>query len=113
MATNFLQKGDKLTVVAPHAVTRGNIVVIGTNMYGVAEDNAAQNANVVLVTQGVWSFAKAAGASTQAVAGGYAYWDNTNSKVTISATSNTKIGVFVAAVSNAAVVASVRLNPSF
>lgn len=113
MATNFLSEGEKLTVLAPHAVTRGNIVVVGTNMFGVAEDNAAISTNVVLATGGVWSFAKTSGASTSGVAGGYAYWDNTNSKVTISATSNTKIGVFVAAVTNAAVTASVRLNPSF
>lgn len=113
MATNFVQVGEKLTVAAPFAVTRGNIVVVGTNLFGVAEDNAASAANVVLATGGVWTFSKTSGVSTSAAIGGYAYWDNTNSKVTISATSNTKVGVFVEAVSNNATTARVRLNPAF
>lgn len=113
MSTNFLQPGDKFSVLAPFAVTRGNIVVVGTNMFGVAEDNAASAANVVLAIEGIFAFTKTSGVSTSAAAGGYAYWDNTNSKVTISATSNTKIGVFRDAATNNATAVNVRLNPSF
>jgi predicted RecA/RadA family phage recombinase len=113
MATNYIQEGDKTTVAAPFAVTRGNIVVVNTNLFGVAEDNAASAANVVLAHRGVYSFTKTSGASTSAAVGGYAYWDNTNSKATISATSNTKIGVFVAAATNNDTTVRVRLNPSF
>lgn len=112
MATNFVQKGGRLTVVAPYAAVRGRFVIVNatSGMGGVALDNAASAANVVLGMTGVFSFAKASGASTSALAGGLAYWDNTNSQVTISATSNTKIGVFTAAVANTATSASVRLN---
>jgi len=112
MSTNYVQPGDNLTVVAPFAVVRGRFIVVNatTGMGGVALDNAASAANVVLATEGVFTFDKASGASTSALAGGFAYWDNTNSQVTISASSNTKIGTFVAALANAAVSGTVRLN---
>ncbi len=113
MATNFIATGDKLTLPAPFAVTRGNIVVVNTNLFGVAQDNAASASNVVLATTGIFSFTKTSGASTSAAAGGYVYWDNTNSKATISATSNTKIGVCVETNTNNDTTVKVRLNPSF
>lgn len=113
MATNFIAEGDAITVPAPHAVTRGNVVVVGTNMFGVALDNAVSAANVVLAIGGIWQLSKPNAVSTSAVAGAYAYWDNTNSQVTLSATSNTKIGVFAEAVGNTATTCKVRMAQSF
>jgi len=88
MATNFVQGAvDTFQVAAPHAVVSGRVVVVGTNLFGVALSNA-----------------------DSAAAGASAYWDNTNSQITLSATSNTKIGVFAAAVSNTDTTATVILN---
>ncbi len=113
MATNYVQDGDLMTVTAPHAVTRGNFVVLNatTGFGGVAQDNAASATNVVLqIGGGVYAFAKPNAVSTSAAIGANAHWDNTNSQVTISATSNTLIGQFTAAVSNTQTSASVRMR---
>lgn len=115
MATNFVQEGESVTVVAPFAAVRGRFIVVNatTGFGGVAVDNAASAANVVLKTDGVHTFDKINAPSTSGLAGGFVYWDNTNSQVTISATSNTKIGVALAAFSNTATSVTVRLNGSW
>lgn len=112
MATNFVQEGDTVTVVAPFATVRGRFIVVNatTGMGGVATDNVLSAANVQLMTKGVFTFDKVNAVSTSGLAGGFVYWDNTNSQVTISATSNTKIGTAVAAFSNTATSVTVRLN---
>jgi predicted RecA/RadA family phage recombinase len=112
MANNYVGPNDTVTVVAPHNVVAGRVVIVGTNLYGVALSNADSAANVALGRGGVWTLAKANAVSTSAAAGAIAYWDNTNSIVGISATSNTKIGVFLAAVSNTDTTATVALNPN-
>lgn len=115
MATNFVQEGKTVTVVAPFAAVRGRYIVVNstTKFGGVATDNVASAANVSLITEGVHTFSKPNAVSTSAAAGAYWYWDNTNSQVTISATSNTLIGVGLAAVANTATTVTVRLNGSF
>lgn len=113
MATTYVQDGNRLTTAAPNAVTRGNFVVLNatTGFGGVALDNAASAANVVLhIGEGIFTFSKPNAVSTSAAIGANAHWDNTNSQVTISATSNALIGQFVAAVSNTQVAANVRLR---
>lgn len=111
MATNFVRgTANPMTVAAPYGVVSGRIVVVGTNLFGVAEANASSGDNVALARGGTWVFAKANAVSTSAAAGASAYWDNANSIVGISATSNTKIGVFAAAVSNTDVTAQVIMN---
>lgn len=112
MATNKVNNGEIITVVAPNAVVSGRVVVVGTNLFGVAMANAASAENVALHMGGTWTLAKPNAVSTSAAAGASAYWDNTNSQVTISATSNTKIGHFVAAVGNTDTSATVRLSPA-
>lgn len=112
MAINYVQPGEQVTVVAPFAAVRGRFIIVNatTGMGGVALDNADSAANVVLATNGVFTFDKVNAVSTSGLAGGFVYWDNTNSQVTISATSNTKIGTAVAAFSNTATSVTVRLN---
>jgi predicted RecA/RadA family phage recombinase len=112
MATNYVGAGDLVTVAAPHNVVAGRVVVVGVQLYGVALANADSGANVALARGGVWTFAKPNATSTSAAAGAIAYWDNTNSTVGISATSNTKIGVYLAAVGNTDTTATVALNPN-
>lgn len=115
MATNFKGDDDKITVVAPHDVVSGRFVVVNstTGFGGVAQANATSAADVVIQVGGVYQFTKANAASTSALAGAAAYWDNTNAIVGVSATSNTKMGVYIAAVSNTDTTAQVRLNEAF
>lgn len=112
MATNITQDGGRLTVVAPAAVSSGDLVLVGT-MFGIALTDAASGANVVIQTGTVATIPKTNAASMSMAAGAVVYWDNIGLKATTSATSNTKIGVAMAAVPNTATEVSVRLNPSF
>ncbi len=109
---NFLFEGDNFPIVAPYAAVAGRII-ISNNLFGVAQANANSGANVTISVGGIYTFTKANAVSTSAGLGALAYWDNTNSAVTISATSNTKIGVFAAAAANTDVTAVVRLNEAF
>lgn len=112
MATNQRGSIPDVEVAAPHAVVAGNIVVVGTNLFGVALVNTASASNVALRRGGTWVFSKANAVSTSGVAGDIVYWDNTNSAVTKSATSNTKIGVALAPFANTDTSVTVALNPN-
>lgn len=109
---NFIEDGRAPQLPAPAAVNSGDFVLINT-MFGVAQTSAASAANVALVMGGVFDLPKANAVSTSVAQGNPVYWDATNSKVTISATSNTKIGVALAAAANTDTTVRVRLNGSF
>lgn len=112
MTTKFIQEGDNMTVVAPAAVNSGDVVIV-SKLVGIAQYSAASAANVEVRTRGVFQLRKLSGASTSAVQGAYVYWDATNANATISATSNTLLGVLAEAVANADTTCKVRLNGSF
>lgn len=113
MAANIsLDPGQRMTVAAPAAVTSGDLVVKG-NAFGVAIANAVSAANVAIATGVTASLRKLNGVSTSFAQGANVHWDATNSNCTVSATSNTKIGVAADAAANADTTVSVRLNPSF
>lgn len=112
MATNFVREDGTVQVLAPHNVVAGRVVIVGTNLYGVAIANADSGSNVALARGGSWTFSKPNAVSTSGVAGDIVYWDNTNSTVTKSATSNTKIGVALAAFANTDTTVTVALNPN-
>lgn len=113
MAANIAQDpGLRMTVVAPAAVTSGGLVVVG-NAFGIAIANAASAANVAIAVGATASVRKLNGASTSFAQGANVHWDATNSNCTVSATSNTKIGVAADAASNADTTVTVRLNPAF
>lgn len=112
MAENILGAGQRITVVAPAAVTSGQFLNVG-NIFGIALANAASAAPVAIATGVECQLRKLNGASSSYAAGALLYWDATNSNVTISATSNRLIGLSVTAASNTDTVATVRLNPSF
>ena len=106
---NSIQEGEVLPFAAPYAVASGGGALIGA-VFGVSV-NALANAEVGnFELEGVFSLPKATGAAT---AGAKAYWDNTNKNVTATSTSNTLIGVFVAAYASGDTLAQVRLNGSF
>lgn len=112
MATNLIEEGKQVAMVAQAATVKGRLVVWNA-MFGIPIANAASAENVVLALGGVWSMDKMNAASNSFAVGSNVYWDATNSKVTQSATSNTRIGVAVEAAGNTATIAKVRLNYSF
>jgi predicted RecA/RadA family phage recombinase len=107
---NYIQKGDTLQVTAPAAVTGGAGVLVGTALFGVAQQTAASGALVELLIEGVVDHAKAAVAIA---AGDKAYWDNAAKLVTNVASGNTLIGVFVRAQLSGDATARVRLSGQY
>lgn len=110
---NGVQPGRTMDMVPAANANAGALVVFG-QMFGTWETSAVVGVTAAMQVGGVVSgLRKLNGASTSAAIGASAYWDATNSNVTISATSNLKLGVFTAAVANADVTCTLRLNDSF
>lgn len=104
---NFIQSGAVITVPAPAAKSSGDGVLVG-DLFGVAQVDAANGANVPIVVLGVFQLPKA---TSQAwTVGAKVYWDNTNSNCTTTASGNTLIGVATAAALAADTDGEVRLN---
>jgi predicted RecA/RadA family phage recombinase len=105
---NFVQDGDVLTVTAPAAVVSGQFILIGTALYGFCTTDAANGAQVEILTEGVFDVPKV---SAQAWAvGDKIYWDNTAKLFTTVLTSNTYVGVAVAVAANPTSTGRIRLN---
>lgn len=104
---NFIQSGEAITVPAPAAVKSGDLVIVGS-LFGVAESDADDGADVVLNTSGVFTLPKT---SAQAwTVGAAIYWDAATSKATTTAEDNTLIGHAVAAAGNPSATGVVRLS---
>ena len=108
---NFVQPGDYVTVTAPYALTSGDGCLVGS-LFGIASNTYANGAtDAELDVEGVFDIT-ALGTDTATV-GALAYWDNTNRRITTTASGNTKVGVFTAVKSSGATTARVRLNGAF
>lgn len=91
---NFLQLGGTVTLVAPYAVASGDGLLVGA-LFGVAASAAILGADVETKRLGVYTLACL---STDTVTqGARLYWDNTNRRLTTTSTSNTLVGVALAA----------------
>lgn len=112
MATNFVREGDVLYVEAPSGGLIAGHVYAAGNAFGVVLENTVSGATASLRTGGVWNIAKTNAASMSMAVGANVHWDNSGKAATTSATSNVKIGVCLAAVSNTDTTVQVRLNPS-
>lgn len=106
---NFVQPGEVVTVVAPYAVNSGQGVKVG-QLFGVGAFSASSAANVEVRTLGVFDLDKINAASNSIAAGANVHWDDTNLKATVSATSNLRIGVALAACANTDTTVRVRLH---
>ena len=89
---NFVQPGDSLAVTVPYAtgVTSGQGVLVGA-LFGVAAVDGAQNAVIEAATQGVFDITKQPALAI--TAGARLFWDDTNRRVTTTATGNFSIGL--------------------
>ena len=109
---NPVQEGESLNLIAPYAVSSGGGALIGAT-FGFASTDLANGEEGTFQLEGVYTHAKATGASTGGAQGAKAYWNNTNKNITAVSTSNTLIGVFAATCADADATCTVRLNGSF
>lgn len=105
---NQVQDGDVITVTAPYTVTSGQGCQVGAALFGIASHDAASGATLELQLEGVYDVT--ALSTDTASVGDLLYWDNTNKRLTTTATSNLKVGVAVAAKSAGATTARILLN---
>lgn len=110
MATNYLSAGHNVSVTAPAVKSSGDGVLVGS-IFGVAQTDAANGADLEIATMGVYTLPKL---SAQAwTLGQLVYWDDTNSRCTTVASGNKLIGAATAVAANPSDDGSVRLNGSF
>jgi len=94
MATNFVQKGDVVTVVSPTGgVSAGDPVLIGVSLFGVATHDAVAGAALELGVSGVWDIA--ADTSLVIDEGDRVYWDATNGWVDKTLAAQTCVGICI------------------
>lgn len=104
---NLIQTGEMMDYTAGANILSGAVVVVGVRV-GIATTNIANGASGSLAMDGVYSVAKL---STDVVAQGVLlYWDDTNDRMTVTATSNTLAGYATAAAGNGATTVKIRIN---
>lgn len=104
---NYVQQGDTLTLTAPYAVNSGDAVLVG-KIFAVAVASVASGADGEFVAEGVFDL-PALSTDTPAQ-GAVLYWDNTNKRLTTTATSNTRVGVATVAKANGVSTVRIKLD---
>lgn len=107
MTTKFVQPGDVIDYTAGANIASGQVVLMGVRI-GVALAAIANGAIGPVQVTGVFTIAKL---STDAVTQGAAlYWDNTNSRLTTTASGNTLAGYATAASGSGAATVNIKIN---
>ena len=104
---NYIQEGNTLTLVADAAIAAGEAMLKG-KIFGVAVKNVAANEKGEFRTAGVFEL-PALGTDVAAECAIW-YWDSGNKRLTITATSNTRVGVAVEAKAAGATTAIIKLD---
>ena len=98
MAKTYIQPGHTLTVAAPTGgVLSGQGVLIGT-LFGIAQYDAVEGADVEILTEGVVEIGKTS--ALQIDVGDRLFWDATNKVVNKTATAQVCVGIAVSAAAN-------------
>ena len=89
---NFIQPGDSIAMAVPYAtgVASGQGMLVGA-LFGVAAVDGAQNDIIEAATDGVFDLAKEPALAI--TAGARVFWDNTNRRITTTATANYHVGI--------------------
>jgi len=107
MTTKYVMSGDVLDYVAGSAISAGQVLLIGVRI-GVAMTAIANGATGAVAVEGVFTIAKL---STDVVAqGDLLYWDNTNSRMTLTSAGNTLAGYAAKAAGNGVTTVEINLN---
>lgn len=104
---NYIQPGDVVDLTAPYDRSSGEGALVGS-LFGVAAADVASGATGAFKTMGVFDLAK--NSAEAWTVGEKIYWDDTNKVCTTTATSNTLIGVALAAAANPSSTGRVKLN---
>ncbi len=108
MAKNYIQPGHTITVAAPTGgVLSGDGLLIGT-LFGVAQYDAVEGADVEILTEGVIEIAKTS--ALQIGVGDRLFWDATNRVVNKTATAQVCVGVAVSAAANPSATVKIKLG---
>ena len=107
MAANHIQEGEVLTLTAPYAVNSGDGALVGA-IFGIAITTLANGASGAFAIEGVF---KVTALSTDVIAqGAKVYWDNTNKRMTGTASGNTLVGAATVAKANGETTVTVLLD---
>src|SRR5512144_124058 len=108
MAKNYIQPGHTITVAAPTGgVLSGDGVLIGT-LFGIAQYDAVEGADIEILTEGVVEIGKTPSLAIDA--GDRLFWDATNKVVNKTATAQVCVGIAVSAAANRVVDRAVGLR---
>lgn len=105
----FVQEGRSLPLIAPRTLTAGTGFLVGA-IFAIAASDAANGAAVEGQREGVFDITKEA--PLVIAAGARVFWDNTNFRVTTTATSNFCIGYAAVAALSADTIVRVVLGPN-
>jgi predicted RecA/RadA family phage recombinase len=115
MATNSIGTGELVNITAGSAISSGDPVQQGVQLFGIAIADIANGAVGVIQTDGAWTLTKNTHATTKAFAvGDDVYWDDTNSRCEVEDSSNGLIYIgtcIVAAASTATTVGVALAGP--
>lgn len=104
---NFGQHGETLSFVALAAIASGAGLLVGA-VFGVTTNAAAAGETVHIKRRGIYTLPAL---STDVItAGAKLYWDNTNARLTTTATSNTLVGAATAAKASGVATVTVLLD---
>lgn len=107
MTTKFVQPGEVIDYTAGANIASGQVVLMGARI-GVALKAIANGETGPMQVTGVFNIAKL---STDNMAqGALLYWDNTNSRLTTTASGNTLAGFAAAAAAAATTSVNIKIN---
>ena len=109
MAKNYVQEGDVIDHVnaSGSTITSGTAVLIGARL-GVALADIANGATGSVQVEGVFTVTKLG--TDVVAAGALLYWDNTNKRLTTTASGNTLSGFAVAAAGSGVTTVNIKIN---
>jgi predicted RecA/RadA family phage recombinase len=105
----FVQPGLSVFLPMPYDRTSGQGVLVGA-LFGVVAVDALSGVSAEVAVSGVFDITKEA--PLVIAVGARVFWDNTNKRVTTTATGNVAIGHAVVAAASADTTARVRLSGS-
>lgn len=107
MTTKFVQPGEVIDYTAGANIASGQVVLMGARI-GVALKAIANGETGPMQVTGVFNIAKL---STDNMAqGALLYWDNTNSRLTTTASGNTLAGFAAAAAGASTTSVNIKIN---
>lgn len=109
MAKNYVQEGDVIDYAnaSGSTITSGTVVLIGARI-GVALADIANGSTGSVQVEDVFTVAKLS--TDNMTAGALLYWDNTNKRLTTTASGNTLAGFAVAAAGSGATTVNIKIN---